>query len=133
MQAYEYIAIPAPRKGQSAKGVKGVPGKFANAITVLMNEMAAEGWEYQRSDTLPCEERQGLTGKAVKYHALLMFRRALEVDDTLPPDQLALPSPEEDESPEAIEDETTSEEPPETEAEPEAEAEDTDHGKEKSD
>ncbi|MEM9434469.1 MAG: DUF4177 domain-containing protein [Pseudomonadota bacterium] len=75
MSRFEYRAIAAPRRGKSAKGVRGGPDKFAFAISNLMNDMAAEGWEYLRADTLPCDERQGLTGKTVKYHSLLVFRR----------------------------------------------------------
>lgn len=73
--SYEYRAVPAPRKGVAGKETKGGPAKFANAVSILMNEMGAEGWEYLRADTLPCEERQGLTGKTVKYHSMLVFRR----------------------------------------------------------
>lgn len=91
MQTHEYVAIPAPRKAVSARGLKGVPAKFANAISNMMNEMAAEGWRYERTDTLPCDERQGLTGKTVKYHALMIFSRSIEISD----DQLALPAPTE--------------------------------------
>lgn len=90
--------------------MKGVAGKFSNAVTLLMNEMAADGWDYIRSDTLPCEERQGLTGKTVKYHAMMMFRRAVEVEDQDEP--LALPSPEEEievEDPVDTQDESTDE------------------------
>ncbi len=76
MAVYEYRAMPAPRKGKAGKGVKGSAAKLANAISELMNEMAADGWEYLRADTLPCEERQGLTSKTVKYHSMLVFRRA---------------------------------------------------------
>ena len=97
MSHYEYIVVPAPRKGVSSKGVKGVPGKFANALTILMNEMAAEGWDYQRTDTLPCEERQGLTGKTVKYHAMLVFRRAIELEVESDEEPLALAPPDEEE------------------------------------
>ncbi len=75
MSAFEYRAVPAPRKGKSGKGQRGAAAKFANAITGLMNEMGTDGWEYLRADTLPCEERQGLTGKTVKYHSMLVFRR----------------------------------------------------------
>lgn len=82
MTAYEYRAVPAPRRGASGQGVKGGAAKFANAVTILMNEMGAEGWEYLRADTLPCEERQGLTSKTVKYHSMLVFRRALDADAT---------------------------------------------------
>ncbi|MEM7471395.1 MAG: DUF4177 domain-containing protein [Pseudomonadota bacterium] len=94
MPIYEYRAVPAPRKGKSDKGVKGNTAKFANAITHLMNDMAAQGWDYLRADTLPCEERQGLTSKVVKYHSMLVFRRAVESAEE-DATALALPSPEE--------------------------------------
>jgi hypothetical protein len=86
MSAFEYQVVPAPRRGKSGRGIKGGPAKFANAITDLMNEMGAQGWEYLRADTLPCEERQGLTSKTVKYHSMLVFRRATDpsgVDATM--------------------------------------------------
>ena len=41
-----------------------------------MNELGADGWEYIRSDTLPCEERTGLTTKVMSYQNLLVFRRS---------------------------------------------------------
>ena len=113
MSAFEYRAVPAPRKGKSGKGMRGAPAKFANAVTGLMNEMGAGGWEYLRADTLPCEERQGLTGKTVKYHSMLVFRRPVEevaeeveaVEETLaiaPPVEDA-PEVEEPQEPEIVE------------------------------
>ena len=100
MSNYEYQVVAAPRKGKSGKGVKGGPAKFANAISGLMNEMAAEGWDYLRADTLPCEERQGLTSKTVKYHSMLVFRRAV-ADEVAPEEEpLALEHHEDDERPE---------------------------------
>ncbi|SDX38290.1 DUF4177 domain-containing protein [Litoreibacter albidus] len=81
MPNYEYQVVPSPRKGKSVRKIKGVEAKFANTISVLMNEMAADGWEYQRAETLPCEERQGLTGKTIKYHTLLVFRREIVSED----------------------------------------------------
>ncbi|MEP3345651.1 MAG: DUF4177 domain-containing protein [Litoreibacter sp.] len=80
MTNFEYQVVPAPRKGKSARKIKGVEAKFANTISILMNEMAADGWEYQRAETLPCEERQGLTGKTIKYHSMLIFRREVAVE-----------------------------------------------------
>lgn len=77
MQAHEYRVIPAPRKGEKAKGAKSVPERFGVALARVMNEMAAEGWEYLRADTLPCDERVGLTGSATHFHNMLVFRRAL--------------------------------------------------------
>jgi hypothetical protein len=77
MQRYEYKVVPAPRRGQKGKGVKGSDGKFAHALQQLMNEYGAAGWEYQRAETLPCDERVGLTGTKTLYQNLLVFRRAL--------------------------------------------------------
>lgn len=77
MQRYEYKVVPAPRRGEKLKGVKTVEDRFAVALARVMNDLAADGWEYQRADTLPCEERVGLTGKATHFHHMLVFRRSL--------------------------------------------------------
>ena len=74
---YEYKVVPAPRRGQRAKGVKGSEARFAHAMQSLMNELAAEGWEYLRADTLPSEERQGLRGRSTSWQNMLIFRRPL--------------------------------------------------------
>lgn len=76
MPEFEYKVVPAPTKGAKAKGVKTPEARFANAIELLMNEMAADGWEYQRADMLPSEERQGLTGSTTNWRNILVFRRA---------------------------------------------------------
>lgn len=81
MQRYEYKVVPAPKKGQRGKGVRGTEGKFANALQLLMNEYGADGWQYQRTDTLPCEERTGLTGRTTTYQNMLVFRRPLSGQD----------------------------------------------------
>lgn len=78
MPAYEYKVVPAPKRGLKAKGVKGTEARFAHALSEVMNEHGAEGWEYQRTDTLPCEERQGLTGKVTLFQNMLVFRRVLD-------------------------------------------------------
>lgn len=75
MTAYEYRVVPAPSRGRKARGVKGLDGRFANALETVMNELAAEGWEYQRSDTLPSEERSGLTSTTTTYRNIMVFRR----------------------------------------------------------
>ena len=83
MSHYEYKVIPAPKKGLRAKGIKGTELRFANALQGVMNEQGALGWEYQRTDTLPCDERQGLTGKTTGFQNMLIFRRTLHtVDDS---------------------------------------------------
>ncbi|MFE3837965.1 DUF4177 domain-containing protein [Pseudogemmobacter sonorensis] len=78
MQRYEYRVIPAPRRGEKAKGVKTTEERFALALTHLMNELGAEGWDYIRADALPVDERAGLTGTRTSYQNMLVFRRPLE-------------------------------------------------------
>jgi len=76
MQTYEYKVIPAPNRSKRVKGVKGTAGRFAAVLTQAMNDLAAEGWEYLRSDSLPLEEKQGLLkGRIETYQTMLVFRR----------------------------------------------------------
>ncbi|AXX97453.1 DUF4177 domain-containing protein [Profundibacter amoris] len=77
MPNFEYKVVPAPKKGLKGKGIKGAEEKFANALATVMNELGADGWEYQRSDTLPSEERSGLRGKTTVFHNVLVFRRKI--------------------------------------------------------
>jgi hypothetical protein len=79
MSHYEYKVVPAPRKGLKGKGIKGAEERFANALMTAMNELGAEGWEYQRSDTLPCDERSGMMGKSTTFQNMLIFRREVLV------------------------------------------------------
>lgn len=73
---YEYKVIPAPARGQKGKGIKGAEGRFANALELQMNALATEGWEFLRAETLPNEERSGLTGTQTTYRSVMVFRRA---------------------------------------------------------
>ena len=77
MQTYEYKVVPAPNKGKKARGVKSPEARFAFGIEEVLNEMAADGWEFQRAEMLPSEERSGLTGTKTNWRNLLVFRRAL--------------------------------------------------------
>ncbi|HCP80666.1 MAG TPA: DUF4177 domain-containing protein [Octadecabacter sp.] len=79
MTGFEYKVVPAPMRGLKGKGIKGTPARFANALQSVMNDLGREGWEYQRTDTLPVEERQGLTGKTTNFQNMLVFRRAIDV------------------------------------------------------
>jgi hypothetical protein len=92
MPRYEYKVVPAPRKGVRAKGMRGVDQKFANALQGAMNLQAADGWEYLRTDTLPCEERHGLSGKTTVFQNMLVFRRP--VADDAAPDTAPMPETE---------------------------------------
>ncbi|MFC3085409.1 DUF4177 domain-containing protein [Tabrizicola soli] len=77
MQRFEYKVIPAPKRGEKARGVKSTEDRFAQTLTQLMNGLGAEGWDYVRADSLPCDERVGLTGTRTTFQNVLVFRRQL--------------------------------------------------------
>lgn len=89
MQTHEYKVVPAPGRGEKGRGLKTPADRFANALGLLMNELARDGWEYLRADTLPSEERTGLTRRTTVYHSLLVFRRPLAAPAAAP----AVPTP----------------------------------------
>lgn len=80
---YEYKVMPAPKAGLKGKGIKTAEDRFANALATAMNILGAEGWEYQRTDTLPVSQREGLMGKATVFQNMMIFRRVLAEDATL--------------------------------------------------
>lgn len=97
MQSYEYKVVPAPRRGEKAKGAKTGEDRFALALTRVMNDLGADGWEYLRADTLPCDERAGLTGVKTSFMHMLVFRRALSTGAVAaPPQPAAAPAMEDD-------------------------------------
>ncbi|MDQ7262022.1 DUF4177 domain-containing protein [Paracoccus sp. PS-1] len=77
MSSYEYTVIPAPARGEKVRGAKSGIERFAATLTDVLNDMARDGWDYVRVETLPAEERSGLTSRTTVYHNLLIFRRAL--------------------------------------------------------
>ena len=99
MQRYEYKVVPAPKKGTKAKGVKTPEGRFAVTIEQLLNEMGAEGWEYQSAELLPSEERVGLTGSTTNWRNVLVFRRAVETEVPADEAEAFLTPPEQDDTP----------------------------------
>ncbi len=97
MPRYEYKVVPAPNKGLKAKGVKGPEARFSNAIETLMNELAGDGWEYLRADTLPSVERSGLTSTTTEWRTVLVFRRAEgEEKEEFKPELLPPPAADEE-------------------------------------
>ena len=85
MQRYEYRVVPAPKRAERVKGVRSTQDRFAHALTQLMNDLGRDGWDYQRADTLPCEERVGLTGRTTVFQHMLVFRRTLAAAETVAP------------------------------------------------
>lgn len=80
MQRYEYKVIPAPRRGTKSREAKTTEDRFALTLSTLMNELGRDGWEYQRAETLPCEERAGFTKTRTVDQIVLVFRRALSAN-----------------------------------------------------
>ncbi|MCR8725338.1 DUF4177 domain-containing protein [Frigidibacter sp. ROC022] len=111
MTRYEYKVVPAPKKGEKARGVKTPEDRFAHTLASLMNLHGADGWEYLRTDTLPAEERSGLTGRTTVFQNMLVFRRVLDVEAQHPaparprvvpmPDPVPEPTPEPPRPPQA--------------------------------
>ena len=97
MQSFEYKVVTAPQTGTKAKGVKTTGDRFALSLTNTLNEMAEDGWEYVRAETLPCDERKGLTGSQTTYQNVLVFRRGIdevqEAKTSAPPLRLDPPQP----------------------------------------
>lgn len=79
MTQYEYRVIPAPRRAKRVRGMGSSLERFAATVAETINDAAAEGWEFLRSETLPLEERRGLLrGRVEVLHSLLVFRRPLK-------------------------------------------------------
>lgn len=91
MSKTEYRVEPAPRRGTKTKGLKTSEERFAATLTAKLNEMAAEGWDYLRADTLPCEERSGIAGRSTTYHSVLVFSRPKTEAKAEAPAALAAP------------------------------------------
>lgn len=84
MLQYEYHVLPAPRRGEKSRGARTTQERFAQTLTQVMNDLGRQGWEYLRADTLPCEERAGLTGKTTTWQHVLVFRRVLQASHGQP-------------------------------------------------
>ncbi len=94
MSRYEYKVVPAPSRGLKGKGIKGPEARFSHGLEDLINRLAAEGWEYQRAETLPSVERSGLTGSTTEWRNVLVFRRQVEDEaEAVRPELLPAPNP----------------------------------------
>lgn len=75
---YAYKCVAAPRRTKRRKGQKTPGEALAAAFEDALSEQAAAGWEYIRTDLVPCEARHGLFGGLRETHqAVMIFRRAL--------------------------------------------------------
>jgi len=84
---FEYKIVPAPTKSLKNKDLKSSEDRFAFTIEALLNGMAAEGWEYQRAETLPSLERAGLTSTTTEWRNVLVFRKIVAESAATPSDR----------------------------------------------
>ena len=82
MTQYIYRVVPAPAKGEKSGGVKSAEARFARGLETAINTQARDGWDYLRAETLPSQERQGLTGTRTVQRCLLVFRRPARPAET---------------------------------------------------
>ncbi|GAB5446509.1 DUF4177 domain-containing protein [Gymnodinialimonas sp.] len=101
----EYKVVPAPERATKQRGLKGA-ALFAHSMETLMNELAADGWQYLRADALPQEERSGLTNKTTTYRNLLVFQRVISDEPATTSAPKTTPTPAET-TPSEPEDEVT--------------------------
>lgn len=85
---HEYKVVPAPSRAVKVRGLKTTEDRFAHALAEVLNATARDGWEYLRSETLPCTERKGFTGTRTTNQVVLIFRRPVtpaEKPEAAPP------------------------------------------------
>lgn len=71
---FEYKVIPAPDRADRVKGMKRPEDRFAHRVECVLNDMAAAGWSFLRTESLPAEERRLLRSEQ-RTHTLLVFYR----------------------------------------------------------
>ena len=75
MTRFEYKVMAAPTRAPKVRGADSVESRFAVALAGVLNREGMDGWEYLRAETLPVEERAGLTGTRTSFRTVLIFRR----------------------------------------------------------
>ncbi len=79
MSYYDYKVVPAPTRAKKVRGVKAAPELVAMAMAEAINEVARQGWEYLRAETVSAEAPGGwLRRGAATEVAVLVFRRPRE-------------------------------------------------------
>ncbi len=80
MSYYEYRVVPAPKEAPKARGLKGIAARYAHGMAERLNSEGLDGWEFQRSETMTAESRQGIFRRTVAEPVtVLIFRRWVEL------------------------------------------------------
>ncbi|MBV2361290.1 hypothetical protein KUH32_16110 [Thalassococcus sp. CAU 1522] len=75
MPRYEYRVIPGPGRGERTPVPRTTDERFALAIERLLNQMASDGWDFLRAETLTCEDRASPASEGGVRRDFLVFRR----------------------------------------------------------
>lgn len=76
MTGYEYRTVALPRSHKKAPRRRGAAEKIAAILETVINETAAEGWEYLRAEEVASQERPHLlSARTTVHHTILVFRR----------------------------------------------------------
>lgn len=76
---HEYKVVPAPIRAPRVKGLKSTAERFAHALGEAINAEAAGGWQFQRTETLSCEERGTLGKTRTSTQSVMIFARPLGI------------------------------------------------------
>lgn len=79
MTSFDYKVVPAPRRARKIKGVKSAEELFAMTLAEAINEVARQGWEYVRTESLVAEGPAGWFRRgSSSEQTVMIFRRSRE-------------------------------------------------------
>lgn len=87
MSVYEFKLVPAPLRPVQKKVRSSAEDGFCVTLTEMVNDMAADGWEYVRCESLPGPSRGWKFWKPREERQVFVFRRLRD-------DSFLLPAPE---------------------------------------
>lgn len=76
MTKYEFRAVPCPQRAQRSRNVTKGADAFSETLNTAINELAVEGWDYIRAETIDVTSR-GLFKRRTEQRTFLVFRREL--------------------------------------------------------
>lgn len=74
MTKYEYRAIPCPEKPLRRRDLPTGADPFCETLTAAINDLAGEGWDYIRAETIEVRTRRFLKSRK-EERTFLVFRR----------------------------------------------------------
>ncbi|MBN8291584.1 DUF4177 domain-containing protein [Rhodobacter sp. NTK016B] len=72
---FEYKVVPAPVRAVRVKGLKTTAERFAHTVAESINAEAAGGWQFVRTETMPCETRSALGATKQTQQVVMIFAR----------------------------------------------------------